>query len=410
MVSIPKDWSLGRLENVCLQIRSGGTPLTTVPGYWGGSIPWAVIADITSSGKFLTRTATSITGLGLASSAASLFPENTILYSMYASLGQVCITQIPVATNQAILGIIPNENIVTTPYLYYALSSLKTEVMSQRQTGTQSNLSANIVKKIQILIPPHPEQRAIAEVLSTFDEHLASLDALIEKKTAFFSDLLNSIDVGNDFSKEQHIIGKLGSYADVKVGPFGSMLHKSDYVSVGTPIVTVEHLGERNFSKENLPFVSSKDWVRLKNYTLRPGDIVFSRVGSIDRSTFVDSENNGWLFSGRCLRVRVISNLILPIYLYYLLNTVRIKSYLAAVAVGGTMPCLNTKLLLEVPLMFIKDVDEQRMIAEALEDVRAELDSLRAERAKVEMLKQAAMDDLLSGRVRLQVQEVCDAV
>ena len=72
---------------------------------------------------------------------------------------------------------------------------------------------------------------------------------------------------------------ELKTIADIQTGPFGSQLHKEDYVHNGTPIVTVEHLGNRVFTKQNLPMVSDADKERLNKYVLSEGDIVFSRVG-----------------------------------------------------------------------------------------------------------------------------------
>jgi len=101
---------------------------------------------------------------------------------------------------------------------------------------------------------------------------------------------------------------KLSDIAEVQTDTFGSQLHNEDYVTTGTPIVTVEHLGNRQFSTQNLPLVSDDDTKRLVKYTLQEGDIVFSRVGSVDRCSYVTSSENGWLFSGRCLRVRCGNN------------------------------------------------------------------------------------------------------
>ena len=79
----------------------------------------------------------------------------------------------------------------------------------------------------------------------------------------------------------------VSSIANVRTGPFGSSLHERDYVDDGTPIITVEHLGERGISRHNLPRVSDADRLRLKSYELRAGDIVFSRVGSVDRNALI---------------------------------------------------------------------------------------------------------------------------
>ena len=90
----------------------------------------------------------------------------------------------------------------------------------------------------------------------------------------------------------------------IQTGPFGSQLHKKDYVSVGTPIITVEHLGDNRILHEDIPHVSDHDRERLSKYILHGGDIVFSRVGSVDRRALVKEAEIGWLFSGRCLSVK----------------------------------------------------------------------------------------------------------
>lgn len=154
---------------------------------------------------------------------------------------------------------------------------------------------------------------------------------------------------------------RLGEVADVQTGPFGSQLHKENYVNKGTPIVTVEHLGNKWFTSQNLPMVSDEDKLRLAKYCSQEGDVIFSRVGSVDRCSYVSKEYSGWLFSGRCLRVRPRSG-INPEYLYYFLTNEGTKQYIRNIAVGATMPSINTKLLNEVPIT-IPSLDDQRRIA-----------------------------------------------
>ena len=127
------------------------------------------------------------------------------------------------------------------------------------------SLKSSILKKVEGTMP------SIKEIE----------DKLMVKLTAKFS-----------FMEEY----KLSDIAEVRTGPFGSQLHNEDYVSTGTPIVTVEHLGNRRFSKQNLPLVSDDDKKRLSKYLLQEGDIVFSRVGSVDRCSYVTSAENDWLF------------------------------------------------------------------------------------------------------------------
>ena len=147
--------------------------------------------------------------------------------------------------------------------------------------------------------------------------------------------------------------------ADIQTGPFGSQLHKEDYVEIGTPIETVEHLGNRIFTEQNLPRVSDDDKARLEKYVLQHGDIVFSRVGSVDRCSFVDEEHDGWLFSGRCLRVRP-NEQIDAMYLYYYFCMEETKQFVRNIAVGATMPSINTKLMGEVPITYPSLIEQKR--------------------------------------------------
>ena len=161
----------------------------------------------------------------------------------------------------------------------------------------------------------------------------------------------------------------LRNIADIQTGPFGSQLHKEDYVDVGTPIVTVEHLGNRVFTEQNLPKVSDKDKIRLSKYILKEGDMVFSRVGSVDRCSYVDAAHDGWMFSGRCLRVRPNAEIV-PLYLYYFFCLEDTKQFVRNIAVGATMPSINTKLLGEVEVTYPSLIEQQKIVAlfSALDD------------------------------------------
>ena len=162
----------------------------------------------------------------------------------------------------------------------------------------------------------------------------------------------------------------LGNIAISQTGPFGSQLHEEDYVSEGTPIVTVEHLGDTNFTHQNLPFVSEADTKRLSKYILIEGDIVFSRVGSIDRNVYVDKNHEGWMFSGRCIRVRADKNKVNPRYLSYYFKQNSFKKMMMNLAVGATMPSLNTKIMnsIELDLLPRGNQDKIANILSAIDD------------------------------------------
>jgi type I restriction enzyme S subunit len=193
---------------------------------------------------------------------------------------------------------------------------------------------------------------------------------------------------------------QISAISSVKTGPFGSSLHERDYVRDGTPIITVEHLGEFGIIYSNLPMVSAYDLQRLKSYSLEENDIVFSRVGSVDRNALVRNKEKGWLFSGRLLRVRPNNKRVHSPYLSYHFHHEPFKQRVRNVAVGQTMPSLNTQILNGINIA-LPPISEQRLIATMLGDVDALITSLEKLIAKKRLIKQGALEQLVTGKTRL---------
>lgn len=199
---------------------------------------------------------------------------------------------------------------------------------------------------------------------------------------------------------EKWAVSTIGAIADVKTGPFGSALHAEDYVQDGTPIITVEHLGETGLTHQNLPKVSEKDRHRLFAYSMHEGDIVFSRVGSVDRNAYVTAIENGWLFSGRILRLRAKNEKLSTQYLGYYFKSEDTKERIRNVAVGQTMPSLNTKLMNAFKVV-LPTIEEQKDIAALLSNMDTLISALEKQISKKKAIKQGAMQELLTGKRRL---------
>jgi len=174
----------------------------------------------------------------------------------------------------------------------------------------------------------------------------------------------------------------------VQTGPFGSQLHQRDYQVSGTPIITVEHLGENRVIHQDLPLVSDADRQRLSRYDMRMGDIIFSRVGSVDRRSLVRQEEDGWLFSGRCLRVRPNPEVVSPEYLSWFFGLPAFKEYIRAIAVGATMPSINTDILSDVQVI-LPPLPEQRAIARILGALDDKIELNRRMNRTLEAMAQA---------------------
>ena len=171
----------------------------------------------------------------------------------------------------------------------------------------------------------------------------------------------------------------VGDFASVQTGPFGSQLHNEDYVESGTPIITVEHMDGKYIAHRNLPLVSQNDVDRLRKYDLHTGDIVFSRVGSVDRAVMVSQHEDGWLFSGRCLRVRPYDPNTGSYFLWWF-NQPVIRQLVIASAVGATMPSINTSILNSIRIVFPqKDIVTQfcKMADGLIEIIATNLEEIR---------------------------------
>ena len=194
----------------------------------------------------------------------------------------------------------------------------------------------------------------------------------------------------------------INSFCSVKTGPFGSMLHAEDYVAKGTPIVTTEHFknGILPLVGKDIPQVGIEDLKRMSSYTLTKDDIVFSRVGSVDINALVTVRQKGWLFSGRVLRVRPFKQTD-SLYLHYGLLKHSVRSDIVSRAVGLTMASINTKILGETELS-LPPLNEQHSIASALTSIDDLISSLGKLIEKKKNIKQGAMQQLLTGKIRLK--------
>lgn len=186
-------WKEVRLGDVAM-MSSGGTPKSSVPEYYDGDILWVSIKDITQQGMFINDTERKLTALGLKNSSAKIFPKGCVLYAMYASIGEVSITNCDVSTSQAILGIQPND-CLNNHFLYHFLVSLKEKIKLQGQSGTQSNLNAQMVKDFRLPLPSIKEQNRIVMHLEICKQEMQLLTFLANKyktqKRGLMQKLLN---------------------------------------------------------------------------------------------------------------------------------------------------------------------------------------------------------------------------
>jgi len=190
---IPENWEVVRLGEVAERIKAGGTPNTSMKRYWNGKIHFALIEDLVNAGKYLTQTMASITEDGLKNSNTWVVPENSLILSLYATVGKPVINRIPVAITQNMLGIIPLTEIIETEFLYYSLESCQNKLWRYINWSVHKHITLSEAKKISIPLPPLPEQQEIAEILQTIDQKIEIEQKKKELYEELFKTMLNKV-------------------------------------------------------------------------------------------------------------------------------------------------------------------------------------------------------------------------
>lgn len=187
---IKTKWLEVKLEEVILDIKDGGTPSRKKEEYFNGGINWCVVKDIKPE---IWGTKETISELGLKNSSAKVWPVNSIIISLGASLGHVGIAKIPVATKQGLAGIVVDEKKVIPEYLYYILSN-RTEEIENMATGTtiKEVRPSKFKKLFRLPLPPLNIQRKIIRELKIQEKKIKKNEKDIEKAQKNIKDKINS--------------------------------------------------------------------------------------------------------------------------------------------------------------------------------------------------------------------------
>jgi type I restriction enzyme S subunit len=179
---------------------------------------------------------------------------------------------------------------------------------------------------------------------------------------------------------------KLGDFADIQTGPFGSQLHAADYVEVGIPSIMPTNIGPRlEIRTDAIACIKDADAQRLERYLVKENDIVYSRRGDVEKCAFITNKQSGWLCGTGCLRVRFTSEEVDPRFCAFYLSTDEIKGWVSGNAVGTTMPNLNSSILERLPLN-LPPLPEQKAIASVLSSLDDKIDLLHRQNKTLEAM------------------------
>jgi type I restriction enzyme S subunit len=435
----PPGWKWTALSDVA-QLESGHTPSRRHPEYWDGGVPWIGIKDaVDNHGRTLDDTYQTVSDLGLANSSARLLPARTVCLSRTASVGYVVVMGRPMATSQDFVNWVCGPEL-EADYLKYVLLAENDSLLQFASGTTHQTIYYPEAKAFHALLPPVDEQRAILRVLNALDEKIELNRRMNETLEAMARTLFKSwfIDFDpvrakvarrppagmdeataalfpaslNGNAPAEWREGSLASAValgggDIQTGPFGSQLHASDYVDHGIPVVMPTNIRNRRVVRTRIACVSSAEAERLARHRLRVGDLVYSRRGDVEKHAIVGPEEAGWLCGTGCLLVRPAADGRSGLSTHFLslwLDHPSSRAWIAARAVGATMPNLNTTILGEVPVLVPSNevLDAFDRLVAPLDD-RARL--ARAETDCLVALRDSMLPRLLSGESRVRDAE-----
>lgn len=339
-----------KIREIC-GIVSGGTPLRTNAEFWdGGIIPWIKIGDI--KGKYVSDADEHITQAGLEGSSAKMLSKGTILYTIFATLGEVGILTIDACTNQAIAGItIRNKDEVLTDYLYYYLKSKKSYVNNLGRGVAQNNINLSILRDLEVPLPTLSVQRQTVDILDKTakvikyrQQQLQKLDNLIKARfVEMFGD-----PVQNSLKWVTKSLLEMGYCKN------GVNFHSGDSG------IEIHCLGVGDFKDysvvdgtDYLPTISLSEEPPEESM-LQDGDIVFVRSNGnkafVGRCLVVYPHNTPTTYSGFCIRYRLTSNEVNTSYLLRVLKADSMRKKM--IGRGANIQNLNQKTLatLNIPI------------------------------------------------------------
>ncbi|MBQ7732933.1 MAG: restriction endonuclease subunit S [Synergistaceae bacterium] len=287
---------------------------------------------------------------------------------------------------------------ITQKFLFYILQHKQYYIYSQTRRTSIPRLSQDVLEKILIPLPPLHEQQAIADTLSVFDTHITNLAELITKKKAIRDGALEDLMSGRTRLKGcsgDWEVKKLGEVASIQDGTHGTFAR----VQLGKLLLSAKNVFNNHLViTDNESMVSQSDYNKIiANGYPRKGDILISCVGTIGRCCLLERNDVAFQRSVAFIRPHKFYNK----YLMFLLQSRSIQQQLTALINASAQGGVYLNSLKQINLLATTDEDEQQAIADTLTALDDEIASLEAERDKITQIRDGAMNDLLTGKVRL---------
>ncbi|MFD1009059.1 restriction endonuclease subunit S [Oceanisphaera ostreae] len=417
---VPEGWKIKTISEVC-DIAIGGTPSRSVPEYWDSTKtsdnPWVSIRDL--SQPLIFDTSEYITDAGVKRSNVKLVKKGTVLMSFKLSVGRVAFAGRDLYTNEAICAFLPKtDDALLNQYLYQGLQQWNLlENIDQAVKGV--TLNKEKINKIEALLPPLPEQQKIASILSSVDEVIektcAQINKLKDLKTGMMQELLTkgigSGGVPHTEFKDSPV-GRIPAewetvqfkdvFSDYKYGPRFSSNDYSQSGNVKT-IRGTDLSSDGEVSYSQVPTASIDPKV-VENHRLKDGDLIMITTAECGSSAVFREQQIPYIASAYAIKLSP-TNKVSPEFIKYFMQTSIAISQIESFIRKGTVANLPGSDVMNIVLA-LPTLAEQNKIASILLALDARVSNVSHKVSYLTSLKKALMQDLLTGKVRVNVANV----
>ncbi|WP_297219673.1 restriction endonuclease subunit S [uncultured Desulfovibrio sp.] len=378
-----------KLGDIC-RFQSGGTPSKNISSYYGGNIPWITTIALNGSTISEKDAIAWITSTAIKETAAKIVPAQSILVGTRVGIGKIAINTTPISTNQDILALIDiDENTWNKKYLVHAISTKKTYLNDVSRGSTIKGIKKEILENLEIKKFSLIEQQKISNILDKVNalyfirkQQLSKLDQLVKSRfVEMFGDPIRN--------EKNWPLVLLGEVAQIFIGPFGTLLHKEDYIYGGHALINPSHIVEGKIYPDNNFTISEEKYIELKAYHLQKDDIILGRRGEMGRCAV--AECSGLICGTGSIIVRPYKKMK-SYFIQSILSSPGYRKLIEDKAVGVTMLNLNVNIVsnIKVPLL---PITMQENFINFLHKIDKAKSSIKQSLETLETLKKSLMQE-----------------
>jgi type I restriction enzyme, S subunit len=294
-----------------------------------------------------------------------------------------------------------------------------------RGSTSRARLNPSDFLKLRIQLPPLAEQRKIAAILSSVDDTIEKTQAVIDQLEVVKKGLLGELLTrGMPGRHKQFVETQIGPVPAgwrllridemgvsnepvVQTGPFGSSLKTEHFRQEGTPVLTIQSLGDGEVTRDGLFYIDAEKAEELSGYRVSPGDLVFSRVADVGRSVVIPAEGDGWIISSNLMRIRIEQEKFSPRFVMCsIVGSPLVLKQLERITANAGRQVVSSPVLRSL-VFAVPGLDEQCEISGGVESIRMRQVVEAKLLARLQAAKVALLSGLLSGGIR--VESVKDA-